>query len=224
MDHGPGRAPLAKPLTGFDLGEDEGFGEQTGLLWDPATKYCLIQYNHFGPRAAAIAEYIALWDHEMPIDFEFVPKIDGTVHSKIKHKGIVRKFSMSVAPKMLSDSDYEAGSPLLSAVKGLGKTAADLITITVSVRGKSSGLDVSLPDMASWVKRLGGGNEDSPIGSAWATAKTNPGEAAEVLDLLSPQIKTDLKISSGVDRRYSVKDRWAALERARTGWNHLIQS
>src|SRR5712671_1150043 len=61
MDHGPSKAGLTQPAKGFELKNDEGFGEETAFLWDSTNDWCVIQYNHFGVRPSAIAEYLSLF-------------------------------------------------------------------------------------------------------------------------------------------------------------------
>lgn len=223
LDHGPGRAGRGEPIKGFDLAEDEGFGEETALLWDPKTNYCLIQYNHYGPRESAIAEYIALWDHQSPVDFEFIPKLDDSIHAKLRSKKIVRKFSLSVAPKRLSNNDYKNNISLGQGIKALGTVDADTITITVSVTGKrSKSLGLSLMNISDWIQNVGGGSEDSPVLAARAAAKGAEKETSEVLDLLHHRMTTDKALASGPDRRYPQGERWNALERAYTDWKNII--
>ncbi|WP_157776548.1 DUF6731 family protein [Nitratireductor aquibiodomus] len=56
--HGPGKMKRSRPLEGIQLQEDERFGEDTGMVYDPATRYAAVQYNHFGPRIKAIENYL----------------------------------------------------------------------------------------------------------------------------------------------------------------------
>jgi hypothetical protein len=223
MDHGPGKAALDKAITGFNLKEKEGFGEETALLWDTKTNYCVIQYNHHGPRDTSIAEYIAFWERDSLVDFSFAPKLDDSIHAKLRKKKIVRKFTLSCAPKKLSNADYETNTSLSASIASLGQTDADLIHITVSVSGsKDRSLNFSLPAISDWIQRVGGSSKDSPVKAARATAKGNETEASEVLDLLHHRITTEKAVSPGKDKRYSLNDRWALLQQAYYEWKSII--
>lgn len=221
MDHGPAKAGEGLPVTGFELETNEGFGEETALLWDSSNDWCILQYNHYGVRASAIAEYFSLYVHDAPVNLILHPKIDDNIHSKIRAKRLVNKLSFSVAAKEISDADYDNGASLGSATKILKRTDADHIEITITARRKSR-LDVDLPDFAKWLMHLGGSSEGSPVSSAHATAREDDDSKQEVLDLLHHRIVTEEDILPGIDKRYSMKDRFDALHRAHGAWKHLM--
>ena len=65
-EHGPGHLRVGQPITGFavDVEQGDGFGEETAMLFDAQTGFLVVQYNHFGPRALSIADYIDRADEE----------------------------------------------------------------------------------------------------------------------------------------------------------------
>ena len=64
--HGPGRYRRGQPLDGFDINirAGEGFAEETALVFDQELSFVAVQYNHFGPRAPSIVEYVDAADAE----------------------------------------------------------------------------------------------------------------------------------------------------------------
>lgn len=223
MHHGPGRAGTDTAAEGFDLKKDEGFGEETGFLWDSANDWCVAQYNHYGVRPGTIAEYLGLFRHDHPVQLDLLPKLDDKIHAKINAKKVVTKLVLSVAPKELSDNDYDLGSGLGQATKDLKQSDAERIEIIISTR-KKGGLDLSLPGLTDWIKKVGGGSEDSPVHAARATAHEEfKAGSSEVLDLLHARITKEEALKPGADKRYSRQDRWDALHRAHTTWKHLMK-
>jgi hypothetical protein len=63
--HGPGRMGRQNPLEEIELAEGFKFGEDTGIAYDPATRYLAVQYNHYGPRAGGIQQYLASADLQL---------------------------------------------------------------------------------------------------------------------------------------------------------------
>jgi len=221
-DHGPSKAGENDPVQGFELGPKDGFGEETALLWNTVNDWCVLQYNHHGSRSSAIAEYLAHYIHEEPVPLHFFPKIDDQLHAKILHKKHVNKLSFTIAPKEVSDADWDSGAGVGTAARMLKGSGADHVEITISARRKNS-LHLKLPDFMDWIERLRHGHDDSPIGSAHAIARENENDdQPEVLDLLHNRIVAEEDILPGVDKRFPMKDRFDALHRAHDGWKKLM--
>jgi hypothetical protein len=220
-DHGPSKAGENVPAQGFELGPKDGFGEETALLWNTANDWCVLQYNHHGSRSNSVAEYLAHYIHAEPVELHFLPKIDDDIQAKILHKTHVNKISFSIAPREVSDADYAYGAGLGEATKMLKNCDADHIEITLSAHRKNR-LGLTLSDFVKWIEHIRHGADNSPIGSAHATAREYEDEAPEVLDLLHNRITAEVEILPGVDKRYSMKERFDAIHRAHDGWSHLM--
>jgi hypothetical protein len=227
--HGPGKVGVEEPVKGFGLSADQGFGEETAFLWNSKNDYCVIQYNHYGVRPKAIAEYLGLFVHDNPAGLEFAPKLDDKIHAKIRKTKWVTKFTLAIAPKELSNADFDLGAGLGSAAKSLMHSDADRIEITVTAK-KGRSLDLNLTAAANWVDRLigrtgarSGDTEGSPVRAAKATTKGSPLEASEVLDLLHHRISLEDDLSPGVDKRIPLPARWDAVHRACDLWKPLMK-
>lgn len=231
MDHGPARAGLHAKVKGFDLDDDEGFGEETAMLWDMRTNYCVVQYNHHGVRPKAMIDYLSLYSHDSSVLMQLLPKLDDEIQSKLRKKKVVTRFELGIAPKLLTKEDFENGMSLGEAAAKLRTTGADRINIELVARsGEGHDLEISLAAMAKWISSFGHKpkdeadskqSKDAPILMARATAKEQTGDPAEVLDLLGHTVTSDANLTPGVDKRYSQKERFAALMHARNQWKAL---
>ena len=217
--HGPSRAGENVPASGFQLAPDEGFGEETAFLWDSRNDWCAVQYNHYGVRAAAMADYLAHYEHDRPVLIELVPKIDEGIHAKIQSAGFVTKIDIAVAPKRLTDADFEAGASLGQAVERLSEADADQIEVVISTRRRRRGLEFNARAIERWINRLK--QRDAAVRAARVTVKESRDAKREILDLLNQHVTTDEDIEPGPDKRYPQGERWRALQRAHTAWRPL---
>lgn len=83
FDNGPGRASKHSPLRDFDLQEGEGFGEGTAAIYDSASGYIALQYNHYGARSAAICAYLSTLD-DKPSGYEFRISLNDTALARLR--------------------------------------------------------------------------------------------------------------------------------------------
>jgi len=218
--HGPAKAAVNSPVTGFGLTPQEGFGEETAMLWDSSNDWCVVQYNHYGLHAAAIADYLGRFDREHPVELDLLPKIDEDVHAKLRTKRIVTKVLLTIAPKKVDDREFERGASLGEAVELLKDADADQIEIILSTRRRKRGLDFDIQTFQDWIVRLGA--EEGAVHSARIAAKERPIDQSEILDLLHQRVTAEADLQPGTDKRYSRSDRWDALRRAHTGWRDLM--
>ncbi|MGB8356111.1 MAG: hypothetical protein WCD79_19595 [Chthoniobacteraceae bacterium] len=111
-----------------------------------------------------------------------------------------------------------------TATKVLKQSDADRIEITIASR-KPGGLNIKLPHLEEWIKKLRGGKNDldSPINSVKATARPNYKEPPEVLDLLHHHILKEVDLTPVKDKRYPLKSRCDAIHRAYIEWKYLMK-
>lgn len=215
--HGPAKVGMNEPATGFPLELDEGFGEETAFLWDPSNDWCVAQYNHHGVRPGAISNYLGNYVHDNPAFLELQPKIDPEVHSKVKSKKLVTKFTVSIAPQQVNDYDYDLGAPMNEAVNSMLPVEADHLEITVTA-SKKKGLVV---DIQKFIEKIRN-RQSGPITGAHAVVRSTMDDEPEALDLLLNKIIRVEEITAGPDKRFPQQDRWNALLRAHNGWRKLM--
>ena len=222
LDSGPGKAGLTTSIEGFDLDEDEGFGEETACLYDPQSNYLIMQYNHFGLRHSAIAKYFSVYDENAPCEFHLRPRFVDDLDRQLSSKTIFRTLDLKIDTRFLNRGDRSADIPVSQALEfGLGK-GADTVHIRIAVTGgRNRSLSDNVLRVIDWSRRAMG-TSSSAIPKLQLTAKDNENAAFEVLDFISPRLVHEHKLEAGSDRRYSREDRWDALRRSRTNWRNII--
>lgn len=83
---GPGRGKKKAKTEGFEFKRGESFAEETAALYDPATNYMLVQYNHSGVRAGSIAQYLSDYDGASANIYSLNPKYDPETERKLQQK------------------------------------------------------------------------------------------------------------------------------------------
>lgn len=220
FDHGPGRVGENEAITGFDLEDNEGFGEETALVYCPATGYAAIQYNHYGPRHALIEDYLRLMGGSA-FDAEILPKYDEELQNKVRSMTLYRKLELSICPRNLTESDYRRGVPLKEAIELSKNSGADNVEITLSVgRGRNSHLtNRTIKRIIDWVMgRVNTGNHDGVLTKCKLTARKDEAESSELLDLLAQRIMLEREVIAGPDRRFPRQNRYNALEISYRSW------
>lgn len=222
-DHGPGRVGRDAEVEGFDFDDEEGFGEETAALYDPATGYMLVQYNHFGVRAAAISDYLSAFDASATNLYTLKPKYDEDVERRLLNQGITRKVAFTIDVSKMSAQDRQRGEPLAEAISYGRDTGADRIKVEILVnRERKDGLTEKALNGINSLRRIIGQNPDA-VSKLEVSGKEDRDSVTEVLDLIGQRLSSefsDLKV--GQDLRYPRDERWNALIRAKSGWNRIL--
>jgi hypothetical protein len=225
MDHGPGRVSRDAEVEGFDLDDDEGFGEETAALFDPGTGYILIQYNHSGVRAASIADYLCAFNEVANNLYTFKPKYDENVERKLLKQGITRKLAFTLDVSKLSAQDRLRGAALSDAINYGRGSGADKIKIEISVGGdRNRGLADTVKGAITSLRNIMGLNPEA-VTKLEVTGKEDRDALTEVLDLIEQRLSVEISdLQVGPDRRYPRDARWSALLKARDGWRGMLSS
>ena len=221
-DHGPGKVGRDSEVEGFKFGDEEGFGEETAALFDPDKEYILVQYNHSGVRAGSMADYFSAYDTDNL--YSFKPKYDEDVERRLINQGITRKIAFSLDITKMSEQDRLRGKSLSEAIEYGRINGADKIKVEISVQGdRGRGLiEKSLETIIS-LQKIVWQNPDA-VTKLEVSGKENQDSITEVLDLIAHRLSVEINdIEVGPDLRYSKRDRWDALERARNGWSQVLK-
>lgn len=223
-DHGPGRVSRDTEVEGFDFDEEEGFGEETGALFDPETGYILIQYNHFGVRAGVIADYLSAFNETVNNLYTFKPKYDEDVERKLLNQDITRKVAFTIDVSRMSEQDRQRGQCLSEAISYGREVGADKIKVEISVSGdRSKGLAEKAREGISALRSILGQNPDA-VTRLEVSGRENRDSVTEVLDLIGHRLSVDFNdLRVGGDLRYPREERWQALIRAKNGWNRVLR-
>lgn len=224
FDGGPGRASIKKPTRSFDLEAGEGFSEETAILYHPASRYILVQYNHFGPRPTTIADYLSVFDHKAVYSYEFRIKLRNDAMARLEKKKLFTRLEIKVAPANLSDTFRAKNVALSQALQyQLDNFGGDVITIEVGLdrHTKSS---LKLKEWMKSIRRLASEDRDA-IKHLEVSGRNDEYERIEPIDLLAE--KEDLSYS-GIEMDGGLRclrsERYARLEAAFATWSgrHVI--
>lgn len=222
--HGPGKVGRDSEVEGFEFEEEEGFGEETAALYDPTTGYMLIQYNHFGVRAGAIADYFSAYDGTENNLYTFKPKYDEDVERRLLNHGITRKISFCLDVTRMSEQDRQRGRPLSEAIDYGRQNGADKIKVEISVQGeRNRSLAQGALDGLTALRSILRQNPDA-VTKLEVSGKENQDSVTEVLDLIAHRLSVEFNdLVLGADLRYPRDERWRALTRAKNGWRQVLR-
>lgn len=228
FDHGPGKASRTQAIEGFQLANNEGFGEETAALYDPQYKFLLVQYNHHGVRAGSIQDYFVKFDDAVFNNYELLMQMDETSEIRLSQKRIIKKVSFKIAPVRMTAAQRRAGVSLERSLAIGEPLNAETIEITVSA-GKSAGSSLTYrraSQLIQSLKNLLPRVEDDPVvlDKFEVHGKTHDSEAVDAINMIAPKLELEIGgLVMGDDRRYTQRSRWDALIRARRGWRGVIE-
>lgn len=223
LKNGPGKANLLAPMTGFNIGPNEGFGEETAVLYDAQYRVLIIQYNHHGPRASSICSYFNSFDPSCTHDYSLTIRVDNNTATKFNGKRILKKVTIQITPPKISAQMRNGGTSLSKALQISDELDAESIELTISA-GRSSGSRLNLDKTKRFIdnvkQQLG---VKGAVGRLSVTGQTMQGTPVESIDLLEEKIEAEIdNLTLGSDLRYTRDSRWNALIRARNGWSSII--
>lgn len=214
--HGPGRYRRGEPLGGFNINIEEGesFAEETALVLDPRLSFVAVQYNHFGPRALPIVDYVDAadveWFHQgRNIDraFDFAIRLRPDTYARLRRMNLYRQVEVKISVPGVAPQDRQRGQPLSRALDNVLGGTEDL-NITLSAG----------PQRASTFRRdefFGVINEAQRLGAAVkrlvVKAKEDEDSRAEQFDFFKDRLEEDIDVQVGQDGRYPRDVRWRVL-------------
>lgn len=219
FESGPGKASRSTPVESFDLENDQGFAEETAMLFDPITRLCAVQYNHHGPRSGSIAEYLSLGNPTHPNSYELLLQLNPGAQARLEKKKVFTRLEMKVAPSLLSDAFQKADVSMTSYLKQQQQQfGGDYVSIVVGLDRHSERSTLQLSKWVDTFLRMARG-ETQAVDMLKITCREEPDSVADVVDLISEKLEasfSDLMLDKGL--RYQRDSRWAALQRAYNGW------
>lgn len=225
FDNGPGKISREQPIEGFVLGEDEGFGEETGALYDPTTRHILLQYNHHGPRSASIQEYLSIVSPDITRTYEFWVQMDQTAEARLAQRQIIKKLHFKIAPPKLTPEMRRTGVSLERALELNDMVQGDTIEVILSAgRGRLANQNIHRAiDSLKRLLRLDQEGDHDAVKTLRVHAKEHIDADTDEINLIAPKLEQEIAgLVLGPDLRYTRKSRWEALIRARNGWANLL--
>lgn len=191
FEHGPGKASRTEPIEGFELDDNQGFGEETAALYDPQTHHLLVQYNHHGPRAGKIQEYFSMYSNDQSRIYELQIRLDETSDIRLAQKQIINKLHFKVAPSSISETHRRGNVSLGRSIELSENLDGQTIEVIVSA-GRGS---LSMPraqSMINALKRLvqtDAVHNTNSIDTFKVSGKNNIDDSTDVIDMLASKLE-----------------------------------
>jgi hypothetical protein len=211
---GPAIVSDSNPIAEIEIEDDEFFGEDTACLYDPKTRYLLIQYNHHGPKASTIEEYLTYSEDERIYSYQLVPKLSPASEARIMGLHLVSKLEVSFAVPDLSNVKDSSSLSVGAAIKLGQQQGAQTMMLSL---GNRSGLAASaVKELAISLLRAASG--DSGVKRLSVRAQVDKDSPRETIDLVAERLSAEVEIPLGSGRRYSLDERWSHLAQIHKTW------
>lgn len=217
-DGGPGKASEGTPVESFEMAGGYGFAEETAMLYDPNTDYVVMQYNHYGPRAQSISDYLSVFDLEQPNSYQFLLQLNATAQARLKSKTIFTRLKIRIAPAKLSDAFRKANVALVTALESQATfVGGDFVIVEVGLERENKGslkLKKWLPNFIKMANQ-----EPEAVSALTISGRDGVDQPIDPVDLIHERLETviqDMPLDAGL--RYPTEDRYKALRRAHNGW------
>lgn len=225
FEHGPGKISRNAAIEGFELEDEEGFGEETAALFDPVSQHLLIQYNHNGPRAGKIEEYLCNYEDGRIGKYSLHIVLDQTANDRLAHKDIITKIQFKVASPRITQGQRQANVSLGRAVEMADNLDGETIEVTVSA-GHGRLTMARVQETIAALRNLIPGHGDpvdSPLKTFKVSGKNGVNATTDEINMLLSKEEVEIDgLQMGGDLRYTQQSRWDGLGRARRGWNAII--
>ncbi|WP_143593589.1 DUF6731 family protein [Synechococcus sp. 1G10] len=211
---GPAIVSESTHLSEVDIRDDQFFGEDTACLYDPLSGYILVQYNHHGPKASAIQEYLSFANDGLVHSYLFTPKLSPSSEQQIQSLAVVSRVEVSFAIPNLTSHPGASGLSFGSAVDIASANGAETLSLVI---GNRRGLTLSAAkDLALSLYRAFSCGEG--IKRLALKAQVDDDSPRETIDLIAERLCGEEDVPLGVGRRYSVQDRWSTMARLLRSW------
>lgn len=218
--HGPGRASRDHAVEGFELNEDDYFGEETAVLYLPVSGYMLVQYNHYGAKPRAVAGYLGQYLDNVANAYEIFVKADPNAERTFQRQNIIRRLELGIDLTQMNAQDRLAGRSLGEMARLAKAMGGRRLKITISVgMDRKSSLGARTKDSIADLLA----NEAEALTHAEIAGRETADSETEVVDLLQHKLTAVQSVKLGKDRRFPFVDRRKALKRAYDEWKPILK-
>jgi hypothetical protein len=220
MDALPVKAKISGEIERLIFDDDEGVGEETAFLYNPARQLLIVQRNWHGVSASNIARYFQDRGRlEAPISLQHILQEDAM--ERIGRMEVIRKLEVHMAPLGSPESLRKYGHGLSSMVDLLQEVQSPRATISLSM-GRQPG-SLSLANVVRMIKDVFKGTHED-VEKVQVTGRLD--DEMQVIDLLDFRVQEVVDVDSDANRRLSYRTRIAALRQAwqnrRNEMQHLL--
>ncbi len=211
---GPAIVSDSTRLSEIDIRDDQYFGEDTACLYDPTSSYILIQYNHHGPKASAIQQYLSYDEDDQNHSYVFAPKLSQSSEEKIRNLAVVSRVEVSFAVPDLLNYTNPRDLSFSQAIEVARINGAETVSLVI---GNRRGLALQIvKDLIAGLQRTASVGEG--ITKLAIKAQVDDDTPRETIDLIADRLFTQVDVHLGAGRRYSVTDRWNTIKTTLDHW------
>jgi hypothetical protein len=219
--HGPGQMSLSEPVDPISLGAGRRFGEDTAAVLDKDSGYIAVQYNHFGPRAVSLEEYLTAADIDQNPGsgrhgFTIAPHFQDDFYDRLRRMEVIKELDLTISLPGARRHDREVGRALGSVLDAPLPDGTETVKLALKP-ARHRGASLSPEGVAMWIQDMiqhrGGG-----LKSGRVVGKEVAGGRSEVIDLIEDQVSMTIDLPPGLGQRVTLEDRWHALEGALRTW------
>jgi len=217
-DNWPGVSASSAPSKDLELKADESLSEETHVVFSSVSNRMVIQYSHYGVRAAAVKDYLNA-AIDSPVGYFLMPVLTNEALEVYNSKQIVTAVEASIEGVTEADIAFMEGSGLEAVLKKSIQSQVSTFQFKFSVdaRVKKNQVD------RGWVTRLvdlvrSRAGESDKLS---VTAKANEEDAVEVIDLMASRKVTFFEAAAvrrTAGRRYNSEQLFALLDQSMRDW------
>lgn len=227
FEQGPGKVGRSTPIEGFNLADDQGFGEEAAAIFDPATQYIAVQYNHHGVRATSMQDYFNqfLSGGANVIAYSFAIKLDERSDVRLAQKNFITKVKFKIAPSKIIAGHRNADIGLSTILDFNSQQNGGNIELTIkAAKGENlrNGPVMSLIRALKLIRTDDVEEDITALTQFEVVGRNDILGRADSINMLAPKLQVVIdQLSLGGDRRYTILSRWIGLQRAMRGWHEI---
>lgn len=224
--HGPVKIPdNREKIEPIDYKEDERPGEEIAALFAPAVNCMLIHtVQHFS--IGTIRDYINVVAGEPFFNLEVM--IDDETHRKFQIAGDdIRKVNFALDTRLFTQVERKAGMAVGAALNMASASNAATVEVKLSA-SKGAPLDDVRNSIDEMLKAYQECQKDSKQKESGVkkleVAVLDPDRRMEVMNLLAPLMQAEYAIPLDKNRRFPLRDRYNALQKAYAAWRKILRA
>ncbi len=207
MEDHPLKATLGGETELIELEDDEGIGEETAFLYDPAINVLVLQRNRSGVSEKRLVTYFAQKGETGPIALD--PVVNHDVLDRLERMQTVRSLEVRVAG--FEHADVYRGQT--RAVEGMIGISEELSAPSLTIQATMGRQTGGLRNAIDFVRRLVHipGQTPQEVQKIQVSGKEHDAADTEVLDILLFRMVETAMVPLGPDRRFAPADRHNAV-------------
>jgi len=220
-DLGPGRAFNDSRVESFPFDnpsktEKGSYGSLTAVLYEPKSRFAVVQYNHTGSRFSSIAEYLSQIFPDIQEDVQFKVAINEEIAEKLEAMENEKTIEFAYLPENLTVEMRERLG-VYSSLDSIEKVLPGIAKVQFKLTAKpSKGRLDGGKELAKKVRELIKSTNDEEVVKVAKIRGVNTSGQVEEIDLISEKISEEYDAPSAEDGLYKLESRSALLKTAFT--------